>query len=186
GEAREKGGGKRGDPSAPGERSTGRSARRKTKPGIDAVPHLQDRGDVGARAEEGGMAERILPAVAAENVPALPHQREHERSHEEIKRDVRVHDKRHCRQDPEYCGNRKESPHARAPNKPLGRTRSTTIKMRKIPICPSDSPRKSPDKLSATPISSAPTSAPGTDPMPPSTTIVNATRTKASPTLGLT
>src|SRR5262249_8240801 len=156
------------------ESSTGGNSGRKTKPGVDSVPHLQDRRDVGARAEEGCMAERILPAVAAENVPALPHQRDQQRSHEEIEREVRVQDEGNCGQDPENCDDRKKTPNARAPNKPLGRTRSTTIKMRKIPICPSDSPRKRPDRLSATPISSAPTSAPGTDPMPPSTTIVKA------------
>ena len=168
------------------ESCTGRDPHCEAKPRVDPVSHLQDCGDIGASPEEGCMAERILPAVTAKNIPALPGQRDHERHDEKIERDIGVHDQRHRRQDNEYCGDRKESPHARAPNKPLGRTRSTKIKMRKMPIWPSDSPRKSPDRLSATPISSAPTSAPGTEPMPPSTTIVKATRTKASPTLGLT
>src|SRR6185369_2541378 len=164
----------------------GRDAHRKAEPCVDPISHLQDCCDIGARPEEGCMTERILPAVTAENIPALPGQSDHERHDEKIKCDIGMHDQRHRRQDNEYRGDRKKSSHARAQNKPLGRTRSTIIKMRKMPIWPSDSPRKSPDRLSATPISSAPTSAPGTEPMPPSTTIVKATRTKASPTLGLT
>ena len=71
--------------------------------------------------------------------------------------------------------------HALAPNRPVGRTSSTRMKMRKMPIWPSESPRKSPQRLSTTPMSSPPRSAPGIEPMPPSTTIVKATSTKALP-----
>ena len=38
-------------------RGTGRNAGRKANPRVDAVAHLQDRGDIGAGAEEGGVAE---------------------------------------------------------------------------------------------------------------------------------
>ena len=60
----------------------------KPEPGVDAVAHLQDRGDIGAGAEERGVAERILPAVAAEHVPALPDQRDQQRHHQEVQHDV--------------------------------------------------------------------------------------------------
>ena len=51
----------------------------KPEPGVDAVAHLQDRGGVGAGAEERRVAERILPAIAAEQVPALADQRDQQR-----------------------------------------------------------------------------------------------------------
>src|SRR5258708_29570357 len=57
---------------------------RECDPGVDAVAHLQDGADVRAGAEEGCMAEGILPAVAAEHVPALPHQRDQQRHGEKI------------------------------------------------------------------------------------------------------
>src|SRR6185437_10278934 len=130
-----------------------------------AVAHLQDGGDIGAGAEEGGVTERVLPAITAEDVPALTGQRDHQRDDKEIER---------------------EGFHARAPNRPLGRTKSTAMKIKKMPTWPSESPRNRLDRLSTTPIARPPISAPGTEPMPPSTTMVKATSTKALPALGLT
>src|SRR5579885_2420490 len=156
------------------------------KPGVDAVAHLQNGGDVGAGAEERRMAERVLPAVAADDVPALPGKRDHQRHHEEIEHDVGVHDERHSGEQRHHHNNRRISPHALAPNKPRGRTSSTTMKIRKIPTWPSDSPRKKPLRLSTTPMARPPISAPGTEPMPPRTTMVKAIRMKALPALGLT
>src|SRR4029079_18154457 len=42
-----------------------------SEPRIDAVAHLQNGGDIGAGAEKRRMAERILAAIAAEEIPAL-------------------------------------------------------------------------------------------------------------------
>ena len=50
----------------------------KAEPRVDAVAHLQDRGHIGAGAEERRVAERILPAIAAEQVPALADERDQE------------------------------------------------------------------------------------------------------------
>ena len=67
---------------------TSRNADRKANPCVDAIAHLQDRGDVGARAEEGCVAKRILTPIAAENVPSLSGQRDHQCYDEEIERGV--------------------------------------------------------------------------------------------------
>ncbi|MNI67426.1 hypothetical protein D3C73_1230590 [compost metagenome] len=60
------------------------------------------------------------------------------------------------------------------------------MKIAKMPIWPSESPRNRPPMDSTTPISKPPTSAPTKLPMPPSTTMVKATSTKPLPTCGLT
>ncbi len=46
------------------------------EPGIDAVAHLQDGRHIGAGAEERRVAERILAAIAAEQIPALAGERD--------------------------------------------------------------------------------------------------------------
>src|SRR5579885_438916 len=176
--------GQRSDDSA-GQR-TGGDADDEARPSIDAVAHLQDGGDIGTRAEKRGVAERILPAIAAKNVPALPGKCDHQCDDEKVKHYVGMHDQRHRRQHRDNDDDRPEASHARAPNNPLGRTSSTTMKMMKIPTWPRESPRNRLDTLSTTPITRPPISAPGTDPMPPSTTMVKATSTKALPALGLT
>ena len=61
----------------------------KADPGIDAEAHLQERGRVGAGAEEGGVAERELAAEAAEDVPALRGERDDEGENEEVQDRVR-------------------------------------------------------------------------------------------------
>src|SRR6185312_14477209 len=142
----------------------------KSRPGIDAVAHLQDRGDIGAGAEKRGMAKRILPAISAKDVPALPRQRRQKRDDEEVERRVGMDDERHRRQHGDHDGDGAKPLHALAPNRPVGRTSSTAMKTRKMPIWPSDSPRKRPDRLSTTPTMRPPINAPGTEPMPPSTT----------------
>ena len=59
------------------DRSAGCNAGEKSDPGIDAVVHLQDGGDVGAGAEKGRVPKRILSAVTADDVPALAGERDH-------------------------------------------------------------------------------------------------------------
>ena len=56
-------------------------ARQHAEPGGDAGSRRQQHGDVGADAEEGLVAERDLPGVAADDVPGEAHRRpqEHER-----------------------------------------------------------------------------------------------------------
>ena len=81
----------------PDQRARG-DADEQAEPRVDAVVHLQDGGRVGAGAEEGGMAERILPAIAAEQVPALADQRDQQRDHQEVEHDVGRGDQRHGRQ----------------------------------------------------------------------------------------
>ena len=112
------------------------------EPGVDAVAHLQDGGHIGAGAEECRVAERILPAIAAEQVPALADQRDQERHHQKIEHDIGRGDQRHGREQRHgdaAIGD--QSPHARSPNKPLGRNSSTRMNITNMPICPSDSPR---------------------------------------------
>ena len=46
--------------------------------------HLQDRRHIGARAEEGRVAKRILPTIAAEYIPPLPDQRDEQRDDQEV------------------------------------------------------------------------------------------------------
>ena len=89
------------------------------------------------------MAEGILPAIAAEHVPALPDQRDQQRDDEEIEHDIGGSDQRHRREhgDDEPQRPDRRPPHARSPNRPLGRNSSTRMNMTKMPICPSDSPR---------------------------------------------
>jgi hypothetical protein len=58
------------------------------EPRVDAVVYLQDGGRIGAGAEEGGVTERILPAISAEQVPALAHERDQKRDHQEVEHDV--------------------------------------------------------------------------------------------------
>src|SRR5262249_28219756 len=104
---------------------------------------LQNRGDVGAGAEERRMAEGILPAIPAEHVPALSDQRNQQRDDEEIEHDVGGNEQRHGREQPDHKQNMRDrrSAHARSPNRPLGRNSSTRMNMTKMPIWPSDSPR---------------------------------------------
>src|SRR5215211_2812518 len=159
-----------------------------SEPSIDAVARLQDRRDIGASAEEGGMTEGILPAIAAEHVPALSDQRDQQRDSEEIKDNIGGREQRHDRKKSDDDEDMRDRPslHAGSPNRPLGRTSSTRMNMMKIPICPSDSPKYRPQRDSTTPTNRPPASAPVTEPMPPSTTMVKATSTKALPTCGLT
>ena len=82
----------------------------KADPGIDAVAHLQDGGDVGAGAEEGGVAEGILPAIAAQDVPALPGQRDQQRHDEKIQRHVRLNKQRHDGERRDHQGDRQKHP----------------------------------------------------------------------------
>ena len=79
---------------APTQRA-GRDAEHERGPGVDAVADLQDRGRIGAGAEERGMPEGILPAIAAEHVPALPDQRDQQRDDQEVEHGVRGDDQRH-------------------------------------------------------------------------------------------
>src|SRR3569623_2195824 len=141
-------------------------------PGINAVAHLEDRSGIGAGAEERGVTERILPAIAAENVPPLAGQRRQQCYDEEIESRVGMHDERHRGEHGDDEENRRNALHAFAPTRPVGRTRSTAMKTMSMPLWPSASPRNSPERLSTTPTMRPPMSAPGTEPMPPSTTVV--------------
>src|SRR5262249_10300892 len=156
--------------------------------GVDAVAHLQEGGDVRAGAKEGGTAEGILPAIAAEHVPALPHQCDQQCHDEKIEHDVGGGEQRHGREqgDDQHDVRDRRPPHARSPNRPRGRKSSTRMNMTKMPICPSHSPTYTPQRLTTTPMNRPPRSAPVTEPMPPSTTMVKAMSTKAFPMCGLT
>src|SRR5262249_23687335 len=148
--------------------------KRERGPGVDAVAHLQDGSDIRAGPEEGRMTEGILPAIAAEHVPALPHQRDQQCDDEKIEYGIGGGKQWHRREhsNDEHNLRDRGPPHARSPNRPLGRKSSTRMNMTKMPICPSDSPRWRPQRLSTTPMNRPPTSAPVTEPMPPSTTMV--------------
>src|SRR5262249_39734881 len=145
-------------------------------PGVHAIAHLQHGGDIGAGAEEGGVTGGIMPAITAEQVPPLPHQRDHQRDAEEAARATRDQ-QRHRDEPADYKRNAHETvaqgtaAHTACPNRPRGRSSRTRMKMTKMPSCPSDSPRNRPLRLSPTPMRRPPTSAPGAEPMPPSTTM---------------
>src|SRR6218665_605447 len=112
-----------------------------------------------------------------------------ERHHHEVEHGAGPGEQRHAADQHGKERDARELPasriHALAPNRPCGRN-STTRKMAKMPIWPSDSPRQRPPSDSATPTSKPPASAPAKLPMPPSTTMVKATSTKPPPTCGLT
>src|SRR5258708_9725997 len=116
---------------------------RERGPGVDAVAHLQDGSDIRAGPEEGRMTEGILPAIATKHVPALPHQRDQQCDDEKIEHGIgsgeQWHRREHSDDEHNVCDRR--PPHARYPNRPLGRNSSTRMNMTKMPICPSDSPR---------------------------------------------
>ena len=63
------------------DRGGGGNAGGKTDPGIDAVAHLQHASDISAGAEEGRVPERVLSTIAAEDVPALPGERDQQCDH---------------------------------------------------------------------------------------------------------
>ena len=112
-----------------------------SEPRVDAVAHLHNGGDIGAGAEERRMAERILAAIAAEEIPALPGERDQQRHHQEIEHDVRRRDQRHGGEQRHGDQDRRVTLHARSPNNPLGRNSRTRMNITKMPIWPSDSPR---------------------------------------------
>src|SRR5271165_6828685 len=155
-------------------------------PGIDAIAYLQDRSDIGAGSEKRGVTEGILAAIAAEHVPALPDECHQQRPNQEIEHDIGGRKHRHDGKQRHRQKDRCPASHARAPNRPEGRNSRARMNMAKMPIWPIDSPRKRPQRLSTTPTSIPPISAPATDPIPPSTTMVNAISTKALPACGLT
>src|ERR1700733_3356208 len=105
----------------------------KADPGVDAIAHLENGGDVSAGAEEGGVPEGILAAITADDVPALPGKGDHQRHYQEIEDDVRVHDERHGGEHRDHGGYGQKRLHALAPNKPRGRSSSTAMKIRKMP-----------------------------------------------------
>ena len=119
-----------------------RHRERAAGPGIEAEAHLQHGADVGAGAEEHRMPEGHLAAVAAEDVPALPEQREEQRGGPEAEPEARLDEKRQHQENKKY--DRKNLLHARCPNKPVGRNSSTRMKIRKMPICPRLSPSSRP------------------------------------------
>lgn len=66
-------------------------------PGVDAEIDLKDRGGVSARAEERGVAEAALAAVAPEQIPGLAQQPEIECHDREVQPEIRVHHQRQRR-----------------------------------------------------------------------------------------
>src|SRR5262249_59677546 len=94
-----------------------------------------------ASTKKGGLTEEIRPAISAEDVPSLSGQRDYQRNDEEIECDIGVHNKRYAGQDGQHANDWDQRLQARAPNRPLGRTSSTMIKIRKMTISPTDSPR---------------------------------------------
>ncbi len=111
-------------------------ARPERGPGVPAELHLEDRGGVGTGAEEGGVAEGILPAEAAEHVPAQSRERDDERGDEEVEQAARQPEEGQGGEhhEDEEDGQEVAGAHARAPNRPVGRTSSTRMKIRKMPI----------------------------------------------------
>src|SRR3954469_20917392 len=102
---------------------------------------LQDACRVGGGAEKSRVAERILPAVAAEHIPALTDQGDEQCDDQKIQQDVRGGDERNAGEQRNDERDEAVALHARSPNRPVGRNSSTRMKMTKMPIWPSDSPR---------------------------------------------
>ena len=71
------------------DQSAGDDADGETEPGIDAIAHLQNGGGIGRGAEKRRMAERILSAIAAQQIPALAGERDQQGRHQEIQHDIR-------------------------------------------------------------------------------------------------
>ena len=67
-----------------------------------------------------------------------------ERHHDEIEHDARLGQQGRARHHRGEQGDRGQVLHARAPNRPCGRSKSTPMKIAKMPIWPSDSPRYKP------------------------------------------
>src|SRR6185503_4548788 len=138
---------------------------------------LQDGRGVGADAEEHRMAERGLAGEAARDVPRLTDEGGEEHQHADRDQVVRCQQRidhggqQHCRE--------RDVPHARLPNRPVGFSSRIRMKISEMPIWPSCSPRNRPPSDSVMPIRKPPTAAPRKLPMPPSTTMVKATSTKA-------
>ena len=165
----------------------GRDADREARPGVDAVAHLQDRRHIGAGAEEGRVAERILPAIAAEHVPALPDQRDQQRDDQEVEHDVRLRDERHDAKRGDHKRDLPQAPSCALSEQPArAEQQHQDEDDEDADLAERLAEIERPDRLSTTPMNRPPTSAPATEPMPPSTTIVKATSTKALPTCGLT
>ena len=61
-------------------------------PGRDLPALHQDHGRVGADAEVGGVADRVLAGVAAEDVPALPHDDAEEEQDHDVERVGALHE----------------------------------------------------------------------------------------------
>src|SRR5262249_49036756 len=98
-------------------------------------------GGVGTGAEEGGLAKGVLPAITAEDVPALTGKRDQQRDDQEVEHGIGVDNERHRSERRDHHDNRPTRPHALAPNSPRGRNRRTAMKIRKIPTWPRDSPK---------------------------------------------
>ena len=129
------------------------------------------------------MAERILAAIAAEQVPALAGERDDHRRHEGSWRYVL---ERRQRAAPRASStatttDRREAPSRRRPEQ-AGRAEQQheDEDHEDAELAEAVAEDKGRDRLSTTPTKRPPISAPGTDPMPPSTTMV-----KAISTIGL-
>ena len=132
------------------------------------------------------MAEGILPAVTTEDVPALPGQRDQQRHHQEVQHDVRVNSQRHGGERRDDDDDRQKrlscarSEQAARPHQQHGDEDQEDADLaerfteEKAGQAFHDADQQAADQRA------------GTEPMPPSTTMVKATSTKASPTVGLT
>ena len=76
---------------------TRRNADDKSEPGIHIVAHLKNGRRIGSGAEEGRVTERILPAVAAEQIPSLSGESNQERHHQKIQHYIGRGDEGHQR-----------------------------------------------------------------------------------------
>ena len=128
---------------------------RGSRPGIHAVALLQQRRDIGARPEEGGVAEGELPTVAAQQVPTLARERHDQRTGHEVEHGIRTGEREHGGDGQDERAGGGGVPHARAPNNPVGRSSSTRMNRRKIPAWPRLSPKNRPERLSTAPTAQA-------------------------------
>src|SRR5690606_16414921 len=170
------------------DKATGNSGQDEAAPGINVEVDLQDRRAIRAGAEKKRMAEGELPTITTQQVPGLAEVGIKQRKRQPGDPKIGLNEQRHRSHHQAEDDDCRQIAHGqtRCPSRPFGLNNSTTMKIRKMPSWPRLSPRNNPPRLSVTPIIRPPSRAPTKLPIPPSTTTVKATSTKACPTWGLT
>src|SRR5262249_41237866 len=144
-------------------------------------------GGVGAKREEAGVAERDLPGIAGEQIPARGEQGPDHRLRRETQHEG-MRDQRGQRDDDGRRREEEQPPSARPhravvrPSSPCGRTRSAAIITTKAtPFCHCEGTTMTTSD-SAMPMSRLARSAPARLPMPPRIVIANALNVSGKPT----